>query len=118
MRVFGIVQILGLVAAIAIAGCAGQALPTGNYGTVHGIVKSTSGAAIAGATITIDTVLTATTDSNGAYTITTVPADDANTTTAVYCTAPSGYVSPSAPLSIKVVAGQTTEADFTLRPQT
>lgn len=107
---------IAMAVIFTLAGCAGQALPKGDYGTVHGIVKSTSGAAVQGATITIDTVLTASTDASGSYTVPTVPADDANSSTAVYCNPPPGYVAPP-PQSVKVVSGQTTEADFTVQLQ-
>jgi len=105
----------GLACVLALPACANQALPKGDYGTVHGLVKSSSGTAIQGAQITIDTVLQANTGADGSYTINNVPADGPNTTTMVGIAAPGHTCSPN-PQSIKVTAQATTEADFTCSP--
>ena len=114
MRVTRTRIIIAALATVAlVTGCAGQALPKGDYGTIHGIVKNQSGAPGSGASVTLDTVLTASTGSDGSYTLSTVPADDSNTSTSVSVAA-SGYASQTQ--SVKVTAGQTTEVDFTLQP--
>jgi len=107
-----IVPALGLAAILALPACSTQALPKGDYGTVHGLVKSNSGAPIPGAQITIDTVLQASTAADGSYTIGNVPADGPSTSTMVAISAP-GYTCSPNPQSIKVAAQATTEADFT-----
>ena len=104
---------LALVASLA--GCGGNpSAPQGNYGTIMGVVKSTSGQAIAGATVTVDSVLTAKTGSDGKYTIQTVPVDSSTTTTTVTCQA-TGFQDPP-PQHVTVTAGKQLEVDFTLNP--
>jgi len=99
------------------AGCGGNpAAPQGNYGTILGTVKSTSGQPIAGATVTADITLTsAPTGADGKYTIQTVPVDSASTTTTVSCHA-TGYQDPP-DQHVSVTAGKNIEVDFTLTPQ-
>lgn len=104
-----------LVAALALAGCNGNpAAPQGNYGTIMGVVKSSSGQPIANATVTADLVVTAHTDSNGKYTLPQVPIDSSSTTTTVSCSA-SGYQNPP-DQHVTVSAGKQYEVDFTLSP--
>jgi hypothetical protein len=66
-----------LIAALlaGVTGCNSDSLPPASgFATVTGvIVDATSNAPIAGATITIDTVLTATTDAAGKFSIDRVP---------------------------------------------
>jgi len=107
--------IAALVSLIALTGCGGNpAAPQGNYGTIMGIVKSSSGQPIAGATVAADAVLTAKTGSDGKYTIQTVPIDSSTTTTSVTCSA-SGFQDPP-PQHVTVAAGKQYEVDFTLSP--
>jgi hypothetical protein len=114
-RQYPISGIAAVLAAAALIGCGSPAVPQGNYGTIVGIVKSTSGQPVAGAIVTADSVLTATTGSDGRYTIQTVPVDSANTSTTVTCEA-NGYASPPA-VTVTISAGKQAEADFTLAPQ-
>lgn len=101
--------------ALALAGCGNPAAPQGNYGTIVGTVKSTSGQPIAGAIVTADTVIqSAPTGPDGKYTIQTVPVDSPQTTTTVTCAA-SGYANPPAQ-SVTVSPGKQVEVDFTLSP--
>jgi len=62
-------------AAIAtLAACNNAIPPQQNYATIMGVVTDgTTGQPIAGATVTVDSVLTATTGSDGSYTIANVP---------------------------------------------
>lgn len=101
-------------AALALAGCGGNpAAPQGNYGTIMGTVKSSSGQPIAGATVTADIVIVSPpTDANGKYTLQQVPVDSTTTTTTVSCSAP-GYQNPP-DQHLSVSAGKTYEVDFTL----
>jgi hypothetical protein len=62
-------------AAIAFSGCGPQVPPVGSYATVYGlVVDGSNNAPIAGAQVTINVVSTVTTDTNGNYRITTIPA--------------------------------------------
>ena len=100
-------------AALTVAACNNNpAAPQGNYGTIMGVVKSSSGQPIAGATVAADIVVTATTDANGKYTIQQVPIDSPSTTTTVSCTA-QGYQNPP-DQHLTVAAGKQYEVDFTL----
>jgi hypothetical protein len=101
---------------LALASCGNPAAPQGNYGTIFGVVKSTSGQPVAGAVVTADTVISsAPTGPDGKYTIQTVPVDSPTTTTSVTCAA-QGYQTPPGQ-SVTVVSGKQIEADFTLKPQ-
>jgi hypothetical protein len=63
-----------LVAGFALTSCGPQVPPAGNYATVTGVVVDAStNAPIAGATVTVNVVSTATTDANGNFRITTIP---------------------------------------------
>jgi len=102
--------------ALAIASCGNPAAPQGNYGSIAGIVKSTNGSPIAGAIVTVDTVInSAPTGPDGKYTVQTVPVDSPSTSTTVTCNA-NGYQAPPAQ-SVTVTSGKQTEVDFTLTPQ-
>ena len=104
-----------LVAALAISGCNNNpAAPQGNYGTIMGVVKSSSGQPIANATVTADFVVTTHTDANGKYTLPQVPIDSSSTTTTVSCSA-SGFQNPP-DQHVTVSAGKQYEVDFTLSP--
>jgi carboxypeptidase family protein len=105
----------GVLAAVAVAmaGCNNNpAAPQGNYGTIMGVVKSSSGQPIAGATVSADVVISQQTDANGKYTLQQVPIDSPTTTTTVSCSAP-GYQSPP-DQHLTVAAGKQYEVDFTL----
>lgn len=115
IRQHAIPGVAAVLVAAALFGCGSPAVPQGNYGTVVGVVKSSSGQPVAGATITADSVLTAVTGSDGHYTIQTVPVDSPSTSTTVTCQA-SGFASPPAQ-TVTVAAGKQVEADFTLSPQ-
>ena len=105
-----------LAAAVVLASCGGNAAaPQGNYGTIMGVVKSTAGQPVAGATVTVDMVLKSSpTGADGKYMIQTVPIDSSTTTTSVSCSAP-GYLDPP-PQHVTVAAGKQIEVDFTLTP--
>jgi hypothetical protein len=97
------------------AGCGGgPGSPQGNYGTIVGVVKSSSGQPVAGATVTADSVLTAQTGGDGKYTMQIVPIDSPTSHTTVTCHA-NRYQDPS-PDQVVVQAGKQVEADFTLTP--
>jgi|SRR5215472_2594186 len=104
-----------LVVSLALAGCGGNpAAPQGNYGTIMGVVKSSSGQPIVGAAVTADFVVTTHTDANGKYTLQQVPIDSSTTTTDVSCSA-TGYQNPP-DQHVSVSAGKQYEVDFTLSP--
>lgn len=68
---------LGFVLAFAsllVAGCGSALPPAGNYATISGrITDAATGVGIAGATVVVNVVLSATTDAAGAYRIVSVP---------------------------------------------
>jgi hypothetical protein len=100
------------VAALFALGCGGNpAAPQGNYGTIVGVVKSSSGP-VAGATVIAAQVLKAQTAADGKYTIQIVPIDSPTSHTTVTCHA-AGYQDPT-PDQVVVTAGKQVEADFTL----
>ncbi len=92
-------RLLGAVfAVIALTACNDSALPPGGtYNAVQGVViDAATNQPVAGATVTIDTVLTATTDSQGKFAFAQVPAGDMD----VVVTAP-GYKDYSAPARLE-----------------
>jgi protocatechuate 3,4-dioxygenase beta subunit len=81
-------------------------------GTIQGTVKDTNNQPIQGATVSVEgTSLQATTNSQGYYQITDVPAGNKTVTASK-----SGYNSQSK--TVNVVAGQTVTVDFQLQPVT
>lgn len=59
---------------VLLAACGPPIPPQQNYATISGVVTDgTTGQPLAGATVTIDSVLTATTGSDGSYTVANVP---------------------------------------------
>ena len=93
-----------LAALIGAAGCGNQMQnPSGNYGTVQGVVSSSSGP-VAGAQVCIDVSICATSASDGTYKITNVPSDPVGTNEPITATA-SGYQNFSG--QVHVVAGAT-----------
>lgn len=83
-----------LFAVLALAACNDSALPPGGtYNVVQGVVvDAATNRPVSGATVTIDTVLTTTTDSQGKFSFAQVPVGDVD----VVITAP-GYKDYSAP---------------------
>ncbi len=93
------VRLLGAVfSVLALAACNDSALPPGGtYNAVQGVVlDAVTNQPIAGATVTIDTVLTASTDAQGKFAFAQVPAGDVD----VVITAP-GYKDYSAPARLE-----------------
>jgi hypothetical protein len=65
------------VVTFALAGCGPAVPPVGNYATVSGrVTDAATGAGLAGATLTVNIVLVATTDANGNFKIAPVPTGD------------------------------------------
>ena len=65
---------VALAAVALLAACAPAIPPQQNYATVSGVVTDgTTGQPLAGATVTVDSVLTATTGADGSFTIADVP---------------------------------------------
>lgn len=92
-------RLLGAVfAVLVLAACNDAALPPGGtYNAVAGVVlDAATHQPIAGATVTIDTVLTATTDAEGKFSFAQVPVGDVD----VVITA-SGYKDYSAPARLE-----------------
>lgn len=90
--------ILGAVFALAaLAGCNDSALPPGGtYQSVSGVVVDASNKPVAGATVTVDTVLTQQTDANGKFSFPKVPVGEVDY-----------FVTPPANSSYKGTASQT-----------
>jgi len=92
-------RLLGAVFAVfVLAACNDSALPPGGtYNAVQGVVlDAATNQPIAGATVTIDTVLTTTTDAQGKFAFTQVPVGDVD----VVITA-TGYKDYSAPARLE-----------------
>lgn len=92
-------RLLGAVfAVLVLAACNDSALPPGGtYNAVQGVVlDAATNQPVAGATVTIDTVLTATTDAQGKFSFTQVPVGDVD----VVITA-AGYKDYSAPARLE-----------------
>jgi len=70
--------VAALFAIVALAACDDSALPPGGtYQTISGVVvDAATNAPVAGATVTVDTVLTATTDATGKFNFPKVPVGD------------------------------------------
>lgn len=85
-------------AVLALTACNDSALPPGGtYNAVQGVViDAATNQPVAGATVTIDTVLTTTTDAQGKFAFAQVPAGDVD----VVITAP-GYKDYSAPARLE-----------------
>lgn len=93
-RVFTVIALL----ALGLQGCDNDALPpAAGYASVTGaIVDAKTNAPVSGATITIDTVLTATTDAAGHFSIDRVPSGIAD-----YVVQAAGYQQLSATATIE-----------------
>jgi hypothetical protein len=103
-------------AVTSLAGCNtgnGGPVGQGNYGTIFGTVTdSVTGKPIAGATVSVSTVMTFTTDANGLYRATTVPLDSPGIDETVMVS-DAGYQSQTKSVHV-ATAGQQYEADFQL----
>ena len=108
--------ILGVVFAVAaLAGCNDSALPPGGtYQSVSGVVvDAATHAPIAGATVTVDTVLSTTTDSAGKFTFNKVPVGEVDyvvtpPANSSYKATPSqtAHLLPDTPLSLTISLSQ------------
>jgi hypothetical protein len=93
-----------------IVDCIGCSVPVATFGTIQGIVtRSDGGTVIAGASVMTETGQNATTDVNGAYTLSSVPTGSRTVTASA-----DGYVDQSAPVS--VTDGGTSTQNFVLDP--
>jgi hypothetical protein len=97
--------------------CGGPAIPPAqNYGTIAGrVYDRATNAPVAGALVTVDTILTATSGSDGSYRIGTIPLG-----TYQMGVQASGYAAPSLsspPYSGSIGAGQTITVDIPLTKQ-
>ena len=101
-------MVAALFALVALAACNDNSLPPGGtYQTVSGVVvDAATNKPVSGATVTIDTVLTATTDKDGKFTFAQVPVGDFD-----YVVSAQGYKStasvpvhlePDKPLTLNV----------------
>ncbi len=104
--------LLGALFALAtLAACNDNALPPGGtYQSVQGVVlDAATNQPIAGAVVTVDTILTATTDANGKFAFAKVPVGEVD----YFVTPPAGstyketqtqpaHLSPDTPLNITV----------------
>ena len=96
-----------------LAGCNGNGVPPAqNYAVITGrAYDSASNQPVAGVTVTVDTILTATTGSDGTYRIIDVPIGSYH----VGVSPPSGYTALANPLDDgSVTAGQTITVDVPL----
>jgi hypothetical protein len=103
--------------AACVAGCGGPQIPPAqNYGTITGrAFDSSSNQPVAGVVVTVDTILIATTGSDGSYRIPNIPLGSYS----LFATAPQGYqvtLSPSY-ASGSIAAGQTIPIDIPLTKQ-
>lgn len=100
--------VAALFAIVALAACDDSSLPPGGtYQSIQGVVLDAStNAPIAGATVTVDTVLTATTDATGKFAFAKVPVGDVD-----YQVSAPGYravapapvrLDPDKPLSLTI----------------
>ncbi len=90
MQLARIAFVLGLFAVLA--GCGPAIPPAGNYATVSGrVTDATSGAGVAGTIVSVNVVLSATSDSGGNFRVTNVPTGPWSYSVQ----APAGYGSPA-----------------------
>lgn len=95
-----------LFALIALAGCNDSSLPPGaTYATVSGVVvDSATKAPVAGATVTLDTILTVTSDKDGKFSQ-SVPSGDFDysvTSDGYKSVTASGHVDPGKTLALTI----------------
>ncbi len=103
----------------ALAACGGPAVPAAqNYGTITGrVYDATTNQPIAGVVVTVDTILSSPSGTDGTYRIGTVPL---GTYQVAVQSVPSGYSAPNvsaAPYAGSIVAGQTIVVDVPLTKQ-
>lgn len=96
---------------LGMAGCNNDSLPPASgYASVNGVVvDNTTNAPVAGALVTIDTILTATTDSAGKFSIDKVPsgiADYAVTAKGYASLASSANIEPGKPYALNITLVQ------------
>lgn len=96
-----------MFACVLLVACNDSALPPGGtYQSVQGtVMDAATNRPIAGATITIDTVLTATTDSNGKFAFAQVPVGEVDYVVSAqgYKTAQSpAHLAPDKPLALTI----------------
>ncbi|MBC5805975.1 MAG: carboxypeptidase regulatory-like domain-containing protein [Candidatus Eremiobacteraeota bacterium] len=106
---------IAAVVASALSACSNPAAPQGNYGTITGKIMSNSGRPVAGATITVDYSITATSKADGAYTVQTVPVTTPAAPAIVQVTA-QGYQTPPPRSDVQVQSGASVQVNFTLTP--
>jgi len=97
---------------VLLAGCGPAIPPAGNYATVSGrVTDAVTGAGVAGTTISVNVVLSGTSDANGNYRVTNVPTGPWSYSVQ----APAGYNSPAGSDSNTPLApGETRTLDISL----
>jgi len=103
-----------VVAAVFLSACSNPAGPAGQYGSIKGTITSTSGQPIAGARITVDLTLTATSNADGTYQVNNVP--QATTTVPAIVEVTANGFQPQRRTDVIVQVGQPTVVNFTLAP--
>jgi hypothetical protein len=98
-----------------LAGCGGPSVPpAANYGSISGrVYDSTTNQPIAGVLVSVDTILTATSASDGTYQIGTIPSGQYTMAVQV----PTGYAPPNVnapPYNGSIDSGQTINVDIPL----
>ena len=102
---------LAVLALLVVAACNSDALPPASgFTSVQGTVVDGSNKPVAGAVVTVDTVLTATTDASGKFSIDKVPSGIVDCTVQA-----SGYQVVVS--SANIEPGKPYELDVTLAPQ-
>ena len=113
MKSFGRAVLAAALLFAGVAGCNNDALPpAAGYTTVQGsVIDSATNQPIAGAIVTIDTVLTATTDASGKFSIDKVPSGIAD-----YTVQAKGYKLVSS--STELEPGKPFELDLSMSTST
>ncbi len=105
-----------LVPLAVLAACGGPSVPPAqNYATIRGrAFDSATNQPVAGVFVTVDTILTATTGSDGTYRIVNVPIGQYS----FVVQPPQGYTAPNQPTyNGSVAAGETVSIDIPLTKQ-
>ena len=105
-----------VLATSVLAACGGPAVPPAmNYATIRGrAYDSATNAPVQGVQVVVDTILTASTGSDGTYRIVNVPIGQYS----LVVQAPSGYSAPNQPgYNGSVAAGETASIDIPLTRQ-
>jgi hypothetical protein len=112
MKPFGRITLAALALLVAVPACNSDALPPASgVTTVAGtIVDGASNKPVAGAVVTIDTVLTATTDASGKFSVEKVPSGIVD-----YTVQAAGYTVLSSTANVE--PGKPFELDLTLAAQ-